>query len=87
MNRPAGVRVELIGLVEARSDAIMVPANTWPVQVPDDIDGFYWVRSVSDDVSAAEDRVVSGFVRTVHAGLKGFQIGVDVTEDEVAHGV
>ena len=87
VNRPAGVGVELICLVEARRDAIMVPANTWPVQVPNDIDGLYGIRSVSDDVSAAEDRVVSGLFRTSYAGLKRFQVGVDVTQYEIAHGM
>jgi hypothetical protein len=51
------------------------------------IDCFYWVRTVTNDVAAAEYRIVIGLFRPLDASFKRLQVGMDVTEDEITHGV
>ena len=65
----------------------MIPTNTGCLEITYEIDGLDRIRAVSDDVAAAEHCIVDGLFRMLNAGFKRFQVGMDVTEDEIAHGV
>ena len=81
------MRVELRRLVDTCRHPIVIAANRGGVQAANDVDRFDRIRAVSDQVSAAQNSVVTCLFCTLDAGLEGFQVGVDVTEDEIAHGV
>jgi len=51
------------------------------------IDCFYWVWAVTNDVPATEYGIVTSLLCTVDARFKRFQVGMDVTEDQITHGV
>jgi hypothetical protein len=81
------VRIELRRFVQACGDPIMISPNRSGVQRPDTIDGLYGTGTISDDISATKDRVVARLPCALDASFKRLDVGVDVTEDEIAHGV
>jgi hypothetical protein len=83
----ACMRVEICWLVQTRGHSIVISTDANGTKTSNQVDGFDRIRSVSDEVSAAKRRIVGGLFRPLDAGFEGFDVGVYVTEDEVAHGV
>jgi hypothetical protein len=65
----------------------MISTNRNRVQCPDSVDCSDGIRTVSNEIAAAQDGVVTGVFCTLGAGFKRFDVGMDVAEDEIAHGV
>ena len=87
VNGATRVRIELRRFVQARRDAVVVPANGDGIQVPNAVNGFYRARPIANDVAAAKHEVISRFFCALDAGFERFYVGMDVTEDEIPHGV
>src|SRR5947208_2976087 len=81
------MRIELRRFVQTRGNSIVISPNRDGVQASNPVDGFERTRSISDDIAATKHRVVTGVFCPLDACLKRFDVGVDVTEDEIAHGV
>ena len=81
------MRVELRRFIQTCRYAIVISPNCDGFQFLDSVDSFDWTWAISDDVSAAKYGVVTGLFSALDAGFERFQVGVDVTEDEIAHGV
>src|SRR5215831_7319888 len=87
VDRPAGMRIELRCFIQSRSHPVVISTNGDGFHATNLIDCFYWVWTVTNDVAAAEYRVVIGLFRTLDASFKCLQVGMDVTQDEITHGV
>ena len=79
--------IELRWFIQTGGDTVVISPNGDGFQLLNSVDCFYRTWAISNDVSTAEHRVVTGLFSTLDAGFKRFQVGVDVTEDEIAHGV
>ena len=51
------------------------------------VDRFYGIRPVAHNVATTENGIVSREFCSLDACVKRFDVGVDVTQDEKAHGV
>jgi hypothetical protein len=65
----------------------MIAAYACCVQIPDQVDGLYGIRTITNKIATAQHYIVTGLFCSPNAGFKGFYVGMDVTEDEIAHGV
>jgi hypothetical protein len=65
----------------------MIPADRKGIQAGQSVHNFGRVRTVSNDIAAAQNAVVSCAHSPAHTGFQRLHVGVDVTEDEIAHGV
>ena len=65
----------------------MVSAYAYGLQSGEPVHHFRGIRPIADDVSTAQDQIVTGPLGPVDAGFQRFHAGMDVTEDEIAHGV
>jgi hypothetical protein len=79
--------VELLCLVEARRNSIVISADRNCIKGTYSINGFDRIRAVSYDVPTAQNGIVTGLFCTLDAGFKRFDVRMDVAEDEIAHGV
>jgi hypothetical protein len=81
------MRVEFGSGVLAGGYAIVIATNRDGVEVTNRVDGFDRIGAITHDVAATENLVVAGQSRSLQTGIKGFDVGVDVTQDEKAHSV
>ena len=87
VDRPAGMWIELTRFIQSRSHPVVISTNSDRIHATNLIDCFYWVWTITNDVAAAEYRIVMRLFRTLDASFKRFQVGMDVTQDEITHGV
>ena len=81
------MRIEFRSIVLTGGNTIVIAANDNCPEVANAIDGFDRIRPVTHDVATTENRIVSGKFSSLDADLERFDIRVDVTQDEKAHGV
>ena len=86
-HRAPRMRIELRWLVESGRNAIMISSNGQRFQTAKDIDRFDRIWTVSDDVAAAKHRFETCMFCAVDTGVERFDVRMDVTQDEIAHGV
>src|SRR5262245_8212579 len=81
------MRVEFGSGVLAGGYAIVIATNRDGVQVTNCVDSLDRIGAITHNVAATENLVVAGQSRTLQTGFQGFDVGVDVTQDEKAHSV
>ena len=81
------MRIELRCFVQSGRNAIVIAPNRSCVQAAYSVDHLHRIRPVTHDIATTKDFVVTGRLGTFDGGVECFQVGVDVTEDEIAHGV
>src|SRR5205814_7238623 len=87
VDRPPGMRIKLRGFIESGGDAVVISPNCQSVQLPNSVNRLVRIRTVAHDIAATKYRIVTSLLCPLGAGFKRFDIGMDVTQDEVAHGV
>src|SRR5262249_38734644 len=81
------VWIELSGFVQASRNSIVISPNCHGVEALDSFNCFNGIRTISDKVSTAKNGIVTSLFCTLETSFKGLYVGMDVTEDEIAHGV
>src|SRR5258707_412399 len=82
-----GVRIKLNRVIQPSGNAIVISPNREASECPNSVDSLNWVRTIAHDVPAAQNGVITGDLRPLKASFQRFDVGMDVTQDEVTHSV
>ena len=86
LGRGARSGMKAHGLLETEGDLVVVPADDRDrLEGLDPGHDLVRIRAVPDDIAQHEHLVVAPRGRVAKAGLEGFEVGMNVREDEIAH--